>query len=215
MAILAARSISNAHCRWPQSLFQTPTPILFQNFCIWIRFRKFFKFENSTPVQTSDTIEETENYQWFYFRNDHANSCYYRNWKVTPDSGPVFEKILAPGPDPREKRRILRESPPALRIHGHLWWTPEVAGVTFSDSDSAPIPKFSNLDRIRVRKFFKFGNLTPVTPVTNRSNQNSHIEKWLRIRFSQKFNTPAGSERKTWNPARVDSGNPRSRDTSD
>ena len=27
---------------------------------------------------------------------------------------------------------------------GHLWWQPEVTGVTFSDSDSAPVPKFFN-----------------------------------------------------------------------
>ena len=26
----------------------------------------------------------------FYSRNDHTNSCYCRNWNVTPDPGPVF-----------------------------------------------------------------------------------------------------------------------------
>jgi len=42
------------YSRWPESLFQTPTPLLFQNF--WIRVRLFFKFENPTPVQTLATI---------------------------------------------------------------------------------------------------------------------------------------------------------------
>jgi len=44
-----------------------------------------------------------------------------------------------------------------------LTYKPEEAGVTFSDSDSAPVPNFS----IRVRLFFKFENPTPVqTPAT-------------------------------------------------
>jgi len=38
----------------PESLFQTPTPLLFQNF--GIRVRQFFKFEYSTLVQTPATI---------------------------------------------------------------------------------------------------------------------------------------------------------------
>ena len=40
--------------RLPESLFQTPTPLLFQNFLI--RVRLFFKFENPTLVQTPATI---------------------------------------------------------------------------------------------------------------------------------------------------------------
>jgi len=39
--------------RWPESLFQTSTPLLFQNFLIGVR--QFFKFENPTPVQTPAT----------------------------------------------------------------------------------------------------------------------------------------------------------------
>jgi len=43
----------------------------------------------------------------------------------------------------------------------------EVAGVTFSDSDSASVPKFLNPVRIRIRIFFKIENPTPVqTPST-------------------------------------------------
>ena len=35
-----------------------------------------------------------------------------------------FHKFLtsAPAPDPKEKRRILSESPLALRIRGYLWY---------------------------------------------------------------------------------------------
>jgi len=29
-------------------------------------------------------------------------------------------------------------------LTAHLWCEPEVAGVTFSDSNSAPVPKFLN-----------------------------------------------------------------------
>ena len=73
--------------RWPESLFSTQ--LLFQNF--WIRVRKFFKFENPTPVQTPATNDPTEIYPCFYLRNDHANSCFSRNWNVTPD--PFFHKF--------------------------------------------------------------------------------------------------------------------------
>ena len=42
--------------------------------------RKFFKFENPTPVQTPATIiDPTVIYPCFYLRNDHTDSCYCRN----------------------------------------------------------------------------------------------------------------------------------------
>ena len=107
--------------RWPESLFQTPTLLLFQNF--WIRVQLFLKFENPTPVQTPATIiEPTVIYPCFYLRNDRTDSCYCRNGKVTP--GPLFYKFSTRGPDPgpKEKRRILPESTPVIRIRSHLWW---------------------------------------------------------------------------------------------
>jgi len=86
---------SNWDQRWPESLFKTPTPLLFQNF--WIRVRKFFKFENPTPVQTPATIiNPTEIHICFYLRNDHTDSCYCRNWKVTPAAS-GFSQILDSG----------------------------------------------------------------------------------------------------------------------
>ena len=72
-------SLPYAWQRWPESLFQTPTPLLFQNF--WISVRQFFKIENPTPVQTPVTIiNPSLIYPCFYLRNDHTDSCYCRNW---------------------------------------------------------------------------------------------------------------------------------------
>ena len=58
----------------------------------------------------------------FYLRNDHTDSSWCGNWKVTPDLGLFFYKFLTPGPDPdsNEKRRILPESIPVIRIRYHL-----------------------------------------------------------------------------------------------
>jgi len=105
--------------RWPESLFQTPTPLLFQN--IWIRVREYFKFGNPTPVQIPATIiDPPVIYPCFYLRNDHTDSCYCRNGKVTPDPGPVFHKCLTPDPGPKEKRRILRDPVPSLVRSGAI-----------------------------------------------------------------------------------------------
>ena len=90
-----------------ESHFQSPTLLLFQKFWIRIQVRKFFGFENPTPVQTQATIDAIEVYPCFSLRNDHADSCYCRNGKVTPDLGPVFQEFLTP----------------ALRIRGHHWRT--------------------------------------------------------------------------------------------
>jgi len=68
-----------------------------------------FKFENPTPGQTLATIvHPTVIYPCFYLRNDRTDSCYCRNGKVTPDAGP------------KEKRRILQELTPVIRIWSHL-----------------------------------------------------------------------------------------------
>ena len=45
--------------------------------------------------------------------------CHCRNGRVTPDLGPVFLKLLTPGP--KGKRRILPQSTPASRIRSHPW----------------------------------------------------------------------------------------------
>ena len=117
-------STPHARQKWPESLFQTPTPLLFQNFGLRdrIRVRLLFKFENPSPVQTPATIiDPTVIYPCFYLRNDHTDSCYCRNGKVTPGPGPVFHMFLTPDPGPKEKRRILPELTPVIRIRSHLW----------------------------------------------------------------------------------------------
>jgi len=116
-------TISRFHQRWPESLFQTPTPLLIQNFWIRIRVRQYFKFENPTPVQPPATIiDPTGNYPSFYLTNDHTDSCYCRKGKVTPGQGPFFHKFLIPDPGPNEKRRILPESTPVIQIRCRLWF---------------------------------------------------------------------------------------------
>jgi len=46
-------------------------------------------------------------------------------WKSDSGPAPFFHKFLTPGPDlgPREKRRILPDSTPVIRIRSHLWST--------------------------------------------------------------------------------------------
>ena len=85
--------------KWPESHFQTPTPLLFQNLWIRIRVQKFSKFENPTPVETPATIDATENQQ-----------C----------------RVLSPAPGPKRKTQnpsgvdsgTLDPRPPLLVIHG-------------------------------------------------------------------------------------------------
>ena len=55
------------------------------------------------------------NFPMFFLRNGRTDSCSCRNGKVTLVSGPVFLKFFTPGPDPKEKRRILPESTPVIR----------------------------------------------------------------------------------------------------
>jgi len=82
-------------------IFQTPTPLLMQNFWIRIRFLVWiFKFENQTHVQTPDTIDPTEVYQCFCLRNDNADSCCCLNWKVT--------QVLVSGPESNKTQHIFK-----------------------------------------------------------------------------------------------------------
>ena len=135
--------------RRPESFFQTPTPLLFQNFWIRIRVRKVYKFENPTPFQIRANIDPTEIYPCFYSRNDHADACYCRNWKLTPDLGPVFHKIKTLGPDPvaKAKRRILPESTPAIRIHGRLYFV--LAGDFAGNYDENTLLLFDRKNALR------------------------------------------------------------------
>ena len=90
------RHVNTAHLRWPESLFPTLTPLLFQNF--WIRarlgVRHFFEFENPTPVQTPATIiEPTEIYPCYYLRKDHT-LLILPKWKSDSRSGSGFSQVF-------------------------------------------------------------------------------------------------------------------------
>jgi len=102
-----------------------------------------------------------------------------------------------------------------------------VAGVTFSDSDSAPVPKCLNPgpDRgLAILQIWESDSCSD-SGYNHRSNRNLPIclpKKWphrllllpkwksdsgSRSGFSQIFDSGSGSERKTQNLSRVDSGN--------
>jgi len=150
--------------KWPESLFQTPTPLLFQHFWIRIRVQQFFKFEKPCPVQTPATIiDPTVIYPCFYLRNDQTDSCYWRDWKLSPDPGPIFHKFLTPGP--KVKRRILPESTPALRIPSHLW------------SEVAMNPECRNWLRQDSVIFFR-------NPCRTQSEKSVKKRTWIRSQFS-------------------------------
>ena len=103
---------NNYQQRWPELLFQTGTPLLFQNSLIRarIRVRLFFKFENPTPVQTPATIiDPTVVYPCFYLRNDRTCYCYCGIGKVTLNGVRLFTNFLLRS---ERKRRILPESTP-------------------------------------------------------------------------------------------------------
>ena len=115
--------------RWPESIFRTPTPLLFQNFWIRVRIWQFFKFENPTPVHTpAAIINPTLIYPCFYLRNDHTDYC--RHWKVTPDPGP------------KEKLRILPESTP---VPGSGYTSGFLSWILFSDASSDVVESDRNL----------------------------------------------------------------------
>ena len=98
--------------RLAESLIQTPTPLLLQNFLIRARIRvlQFFKFENPTRVQTpAAIINPTLILPCFFIINDDTDFCYCQKWNLTPDPGPVFPKFFIPTPGPNEKRRIQPE----------------------------------------------------------------------------------------------------------
>ena len=82
--------------RWPESLFQTPTPLLFQNFWIRVRIRKFVKFENPNPVQTAAAIDPTKIYQRFYVKKwPHRLLLLPKLKKI--GSGSLFSQIFDSG----------------------------------------------------------------------------------------------------------------------
>jgi len=85
--------------------------------------RKIFEFENPTSVQIPAIIDPTEIYQCFYLRNDHTDSCYCRNWKVTPYPGLFFHKFFTPDPKKNvESCRSRLRHPVSMATSGNDWW---------------------------------------------------------------------------------------------
>jgi len=97
-------------------------------------------------------------------------------------------------------------------VHVHMEW-----GQKFRKSEiSLDTGNFSNL---RIRILFRLRLQSSIQPkfthvftkeMTTQTPATAEIEKWLQIRsdFSQSFDSGSGSERKTQNPAEVDSGTP-------
>jgi len=92
---------------WPESRFQTPTPVLFQNFRI--QLRRLFKFENATHVRTPKPSLRTKLTSCLKLF-PYANSCYCRKWKVTP--GPEKKQdpagVDSSTPDPWPPQQLAR-----------------------------------------------------------------------------------------------------------
>ena len=106
----------------------------------------------------------------------------------------------------------------------HLWRIAEVAGVTFSDSDSTSVPKFLHPGPAILQIWES--NTCSDSGYNHRSNRNFPMflpKKWPHRLLllpkrkidsgsgsgvSQIFDSGSESERKTQNPAGIDSGNP-------
>jgi len=98
-----------------------------------IRVRLFFKLVNPTPVQTpAAVINPTLIYPCFCLRNYHTDSWSCRNLKVTPVIRFYQNFDTGSRSGPKEKRRILPESTPVIRIRAHLWYQHMIiaAGLT-------------------------------------------------------------------------------------
>jgi len=112
--------------RLPGPIFQTPTPLLFQNFWtrIWVQVQQFFKFGNRTPVQTLvTTINATQIYLCFYLKKWPHRLPLIPTLKLTPGPGPFFSRIFDSGSVFWSERKT--QNPAGVysgtRIHGHLW----------------------------------------------------------------------------------------------
>jgi len=120
-----------------ESHFQAQTPLLFPKFWIRIRVRvgNFFKFENPSLVQTPVIIDAT----------DIQQCVYLKKWRLQrPHRLLLLPKMSSDsGSGSENKRRILMESTPALRIRGHLYSrhtrTAEVALSTRPQPDKSEI----------------------------------------------------------------------------
>ena len=97
--------------RWPESFFLIP--LVFQNVSLDLE---------SSHIWQSDSCS----YSGYHRSNQNLPMFLLNKWQRKPlllpklksNSGSVFSQILTP--DPKEKRRILPESTPIIRIRSHL-----------------------------------------------------------------------------------------------
>ena len=92
----------------------------------------FLIWESDSCSDYGYNHRSNRNLPMFYLTNDNTDSCYCRNWKATPDPGPVFHKFLTLGP--KERCKILPESNPAIRIQYHLCFP-----LAFAHSSQVPL----------------------------------------------------------------------------
>ena len=78
--------------RRPESLFQTPTPLIFQNFWNRMRVQKFFKFHHPTPVQTLATNRSYRNLRMFFLKRWPSRLLLLP--KLKSESGSASERNL-------------------------------------------------------------------------------------------------------------------------
>jgi len=81
--------------------------------------------ESDSCSDSCYTIDSTEIYLCFYLRDDHAGSCYCRNWKLAPDSGPFFHKISWSVPEKTQNPAMApsgKNTTSALSTNGFNNW---------------------------------------------------------------------------------------------
>jgi len=110
------------HQKWPESLFENPTPLLFQN--IFIRPGSgIFQIWESDTCSKSGYCRSNRNLPMFFLKKWPRRLLLLTKLKVTPDPGPVFHNILTPGPDPKQKsescRSPLRHSGSNVQPHSN------------------------------------------------------------------------------------------------
>jgi len=123
---------------------------------------------------------------------------------------------------------ILRYVKKTVGLHFQTYCASEVAGVTFSDSDSTPVPKFLNPGPDPGPEIFLILESESCSESDYNHRSNRNLPRFLlkicphrllllpRLKsdsgpgpfFSKIFDSLSGSERKTQNPAGVDSGTP-------
>ena len=144
---------------------------------VWQRVRKFFKFENPTPVQTPATLDPTEIYPWFYLRNYHADSCTAKieNWlRIRTRFFTNFWHRHWFGKKNEESRRsTLRHSGPWQK-----WSTPARSSVFLLNPD--PDPESKICEKPDPESLFSFGSSRNLCGNSSSKNMGKlRLDRWM------------------------------------